>query len=75
MSVQTSSWVGPRAKCCFELVVSCISRSPNVSYRPDSFQSSIGWSAGIRSSSAPAASISSRTIRTTLFRTRWPSGR
>ena len=40
--VQTSSWVGPRAKCCFELVVSCMSSSPNVSYRPDSFQSSIG---------------------------------
>ena len=47
---------------------------PYAASRPDCFHSSSGWAIGSVISCAPAPSISSRTICSTLRSTRWPSG-
>jgi hypothetical protein len=75
MSVTTSSCVGPSATWRSPPRVICINSSPIVRSRPVSRHSSIGCSAGISSSRAPAASISSRMIRVAFCSTRRPRGR
>ena len=59
----TSSWVMPRQRSCPLRSFSRNMLSPITSQRPDSCQTSAGFSAGSSISCAPMASISSRTIR------------
>src|SRR4051812_40926595 len=74
MSVMTSSWVGPTQKSRSWRSLKRSSSGPNLSHLPDSTHNSAGMAAGIRTSSAPARSISSRTMFSTLRRVRNPSG-
>ena len=74
MSVITSSWVGPTQKSRSWRSLRRSSSGPYFCQRPDSCHSSAGWTAGMKSSIAPARFISSRTIASTLRTTRRPSG-
>jgi len=75
MSVTISSWVGPRLYSAPLRSFRRNSVSPKRSKRPVSRKYSAGSSAGMRISSAPARSISSRTMPSTLRSARSPSGR
>src|SRR5450830_392114 len=74
MSVITSSCVGPKQNSRSWRSVILSICGPNTAQRPVSSHSSLGCTAGISSSSAPALFISSRTIASTLGNTRKPSG-
>src|ERR1043165_8003181 len=74
MSVMTSSCVGPTQKSRSWRSLKRSSSGPNLSHLPDSTHSSAGMAAGIRTSSAPARSISSRTMFSTLRMVRRPRG-
>src|SRR5690625_79382 len=70
----TSSWVGPTQYQASLRSWSLSSWPPNTSQRPLSSHSSRGCTDGISISMAPAAFISSRTMASTLRKTRSPSG-
>ena len=69
-----SSWVGPKQKSRWWRSLMRSSSGPYCCQRPDSCHSSAGCTAGINSSSAPARSISWRTMSSTLRNTRRPRG-
>jgi hypothetical protein len=75
MSVTTSSWVGPKQKSRWWRSSMRSSSRPYFAQRPDSCHSSAGWIAGIDSSTAPAASISRRTMASSFLTLRQPIGR
>ncbi len=74
-SVTTSSAVGAKQKSRSWRSCMRSSRWPYFSQRRVSCHSSAGWTAGIESSTASAASSSRRTIASSLRMLRQPNGR